>query len=157
LDGPKVIVDFCCDEFALPATELSPQGCQLPLSHFSQLLSNASLPSVTRSPPETRPIQVRRRPDGGSPSKPSKPKATMENVVARSASAPYWVYRNWIHERARVHKATCSHCNNGNGTQGSSNSVTGEWKPFSTEADAKVFLAATTYEDAKLCGVCMGR
>lgn len=87
----------------------------------------------------------------------SKPNAAREALVSQSASAPYWVYRNWIHQRARLHKATCSHCNNGIGTQGSTNSVTGEWKPFSTEADAKAFLTATKYEDAKLCGVCMGR
>jgi len=88
--------------------------------------------------------------------KPSRQKAT-ETVVVQSASAPYWVYRNWIHERARLHKAACSHCNNGVGTQGSLNSVTGEWKPFPCEADAKAFLTGTQYEDAKLCGICMGR
>jgi len=72
-------------------------------------------------------------------------------------SAPYWVYRNWIHQRARLHRATCSHCNNGIGTQNSTNSVTGEWKPFPTEEVARAFLASTKYEDAKLCSVCIGR
>lgn len=92
-----------------------------------------------------------------SPAKPFKSDAAHKAVVTQNASAPYWVYRNWIHQRARLHRATCSHCNNGVGTQGSSSSVTGEWKPFSTESEAKAFLTATKYEDAKLCGVCMER
>jgi hypothetical protein len=88
-------------------------------------------------------------------SKASKLEPAREAVPAQNASAPYWVYRNWIHGRARLHKAACGYCNNGIGAQGSSANITGEWKPFSTEADAKAFLATTKYEDAKLCGVCM--
>lgn len=70
-------------------------------------------------------------------------------------SAPFWVYRNWIHRRARLHRSTCSHCNNGAGTQGSTGSSTGEWRPFATEADATTFLKQTGYEDGRRCGVCM--
>lgn len=92
-----------------------------------------------------------------STSKASKLKVASEVVADQSASAPpYWVYRNWIHQRARLHKAACSYCNNGIGAQGSSAAVTGEWKPFPSEADAKAFLATTKYEDSKLCAVCMG-
>ena len=86
----------------------------------------------------------------------AKPKAARQQSPGEKTSAPFWVYRNWIHQRARLHRATCSHCNNGVGTQNSPNSVTGEWRPFPTEAAAKAFLASTKYDDAKLCSVCMG-
>lgn len=90
------------------------------------------------------------------PAKPARPRAAREIEASRTASAPFWIYQNWIHQRARLHRATCSHCKNGKGTQGSSNSVTGEWKPFAREEDAKAFLAASKFDDAKLCSVCMG-
>jgi hypothetical protein len=80
-----------------------------------------------------------------------------QGTAAPTSSAPYWVYRNWIHQRARVHKATCSHCNDGIGSHSTTSVLTGEWRPFSTEADAKAFLDATKYHDASLCSVCMGR
>jgi hypothetical protein len=77
------------------------------------------------------------------------------DASTKKESAPYWVYRNWIHQRARLHRATCSHCNNGIGSHGTKGALTGEWKSFSAEEDAKAFLAATKYDDAKLCSVCM--
>jgi hypothetical protein len=92
-----------------------------------------------------------------SPAKPVPPRTVGESRPVQNSPAPYWVYRNWIHDRARLHKATCGHCNNGVGAQGSSNGVTGEWKPFASEVDAKNFLASTGYEDSKPCGACMGR
>jgi hypothetical protein len=70
-------------------------------------------------------------------------------------SGPYWVYQNWIHKRARLHRSTCSHCNNGRGTQGSINSSTGEWCAFPNEATALKFLNSTGYKDAGRCSVCM--
>jgi hypothetical protein len=30
-------------------------------------------------------------------------------------SGSYWVYENWTHRRIRVHRATCSFCNDGRG------------------------------------------
>jgi hypothetical protein len=84
-------------------------------------------------------------------------KSAIDQSSGKAASAPFWVYRNWIHQRARLHKASCGYCNDGVGAQGTTGSATGEWKPFPTETAAKAFLATTKYDDAKLCGVCMGR
>jgi hypothetical protein len=95
-------------------------------------------------------------PENGSRTKRAKPKSAFDPSHGEVTSSPFWVYRNWIHQRARLHKATCSYCDNGARTQGATSSVTGEWKPFPTEAAAKQFLASTKYEDAKLCGVCIG-
>lgn len=86
-----------------------------------------------------------------------KSKASRQLSTDDKISAPFWVYRNRIHQRARLHRTTCSHCNNGIGTQSSTNSLTGEWKPFSSEVSARAFLASTKYEDAKTCGICLGR
>jgi hypothetical protein len=85
-----------------------------------------------------------------------KSSAALQTPVGQVASAPFWVYRNWIHQRARLHRATCNYCNDGSGTHGSTNSLTGEWKPFPTEATAKEYLTSTKYDDAKLCGTCIG-
>jgi len=52
----------------------------------------------------------------------------------------YYIYRHWAAEKkARIHKANCQYCNNGNGCHlnplGNKN---GEWsKRFSTFNDAK--------------------
>ncbi|WP_022721174.1 hypothetical protein [Rhodopseudomonas sp. B29] len=86
---------------------------------------------------------------------PRRSKATCNGSREQDLAAPYWVYRNWIRGRARLHMANCSYCNNGSGTQGSLNSVTGEWKSFKSETEAKVFLDSFDYDDAKLCGACM--
>lgn len=72
----------------------------------------------------------------------------------KAATAPYWVYRNWIHNRARLHRSECSYCNNGRGTQNVTNSSTGEWRSFKVEKDANAFLNSFNYKDAARCGVC---
>lgn len=75
--------------------------------------------------------------------------------MSASEAQPFWVYRNWIHNRARLHRADCSYCNNGRGTQNASNSTTGEWRSFAAEAEARQFLSSLDYDDAAACGVCM--
>jgi hypothetical protein len=92
------------------------------------------------------------------------PKPKMQKLPAArristgdTAPTPFWVYRNWIHQRARLHSATCNYCNNGFGTHGSTNNLTGEWRSFPSEATAREYLTSTKYDDAKLCGTCIGR
>jgi hypothetical protein len=91
--------------------------------------------------------------------KPGSSKTTVqsETVSASSFEKPFWVYRNWIHQRARMHHAACVYCNNGVGTQGATNSATGEWKPFLNEAEARAYLKGTGYQDASTCGTCFER
>lgn len=88
-----------------------------------------------------------------------EPAAAGEPAKAASAgtdgaAAPFWVYRNWIHHRARLHRAECGYCRFGAGAQGSTGSVTGEWRPFATLAEGETFLSGLGYEDAAFCGVC---
>lgn len=75
-------------------------------------------------------------------------------VSVEGGAAPFWVYRNWIHHRARLHRAACGSCRSGAGAQGATRNLTGEWKPFDTLVEAEAFLAGLGYEDAGLCGVC---
>ncbi|MBX3490239.1 hypothetical protein [Parvibaculum sp.] len=71
-------------------------------------------------------------------------------------SAPFWVYRNSVVRRARLHRAACTYCNDGAGMHRVGSRYNDEWRPFASERDAKAFLASTGYDDAKNCGVCMG-
>jgi len=90
--------------------------------------------------------------------KEDKPKA-LQNGAAPAASAPspdapFWVYRNWIHRRARLHRASCGYCNAGAGTQGTQGTATGEWKPFASRADGEAWLNGLGYADVRVCGMC---
>jgi hypothetical protein len=39
----------------------------------------------------------------------------------------YFIYENWTHDRARIHKGECGYCNNGRGTQAGSSPRNGKW------------------------------
>ena len=70
----------------------------------------------------------------------------------------YYIYENWVADKkAKIHKATCAYCNNGNGRHeeihGDKN---GRWHgPFSSYNKAK--KAALELEDRKIsnCGHCV--
>lgn len=72
-----------------------------------------------------------------------------------STTASYWVYRNYIHKRARLHKAECVYCNDGRGTQNAENSSTGKWQKFEEHDQAAKFLSSLKYDNAAPCGICM--
>ena len=74
---------------------------------------------------------------------------------AKSGDAEYWVYRNWVHKRARLHQPSCSYCNFGEGTQGVEQRTTGEWRSFPNIESATSYLNGLGYDDAVTCGVCM--
>ncbi len=49
----------------------------------------------------------------------------------------YWLYENWKAPRARVHRATCGHCNNGEGKHEGAGDLNGHWiGPFSSAVEA---------------------
>jgi hypothetical protein len=62
-----------------------------------------------------------------------------EKQISINKAGSYWIYENWrTDNKAVIHKASCSHCNNGNGIgvkiHGDSN---GKWHgAFSTIAEA---------------------
>lgn len=52
-------------------------------------------------------------------------------------STDYWVYENWTHQRIRVHKADCPHCNDGRGHGLKSSGANDQWYGrFPTYQDA---------------------
>lgn len=56
----------------------------------------------------------------------------------------YFVYENWVRDKAIVHNADCPFCNGGNGLHGSRKTKSSTWHgPFDTSSDA--------LEQAKTC------
>ncbi len=67
----------------------------------------------------------------------------------------YFVYENWTRDRARIHRAQCSHCNNGQGTQPSDSGRNCKWHGPIEDRDVAFLLAAKLRrEDTKACGTC---
>jgi hypothetical protein len=65
----------------------------------------------------------------------------------------YWIYENWVHKYARVHRADCSHCNDGRGTHAAADSQAGRWLDFADYRAARRGAAQTGYEvsDCRVC------
>jgi hypothetical protein len=67
----------------------------------------------------------------------------------------FWVYENWTHKRARVHRGDCSYCNDGHGTQPSDSGRNGKWHgPFSDRASAFATAERLKEADTKACYTC---
>ena len=67
----------------------------------------------------------------------------------------YWVYENWVHDKAIVHKASCSYCNEGRGMHPDSSEDHGKWRgPFRTREDALADPKSTGRTDARGCKAC---
>ncbi len=69
-------------------------------------------------------------------------------------SEKFWVYVNEPNNKALVHQASCSHCNNGQGRQTEKSEYNGEWLgPFSiTEAQRRAWRSGKTKR--RWCGFC---
>jgi F-type H+-transporting ATPase subunit beta len=69
--------------------------------------------------------------------------------------AEYWVYENWVHKRARLHRGECSYCNHGRGHQGSKSKQNGEWLgPFADRRTAFGLMERLRREDKGPCPTC---
>ena len=67
----------------------------------------------------------------------------------------YWVYEDDPTNRARVHKAKCSRCNDGQGMKGA-RLPDNRWHGlFGTEREAMDFALSTGRLDAKGCRFCL--
>ena len=67
----------------------------------------------------------------------------------------FYVYANWTHDRARVHRAVCPYCNHGRGIHGTNNERNGKWHaPFSDGGAAYRFAHSTGRSDIAGCGYC---
>lgn len=68
----------------------------------------------------------------------------------------YWVYENWTHKKAIVHKADCSFCNQGRGIHGGSSERNGRWlrEEFQNREDAFRAAKQTGQQNVNGCGHC---
>lgn len=68
----------------------------------------------------------------------------------------YFVYENWVRDKAIVHRSDCSFCNDGNGLHGSRTTKSSTWHgPF--ESPSKALERAkrcrrTRTEGCAICG-----
>ena len=67
----------------------------------------------------------------------------------------YWVYENYPNNRATVHKAECSHCNNGAGVHGVDKNSNGQWHgPYHGLSEARAKAGSTGRAVVRDCQVC---
>ncbi len=67
--------------------------------------------------------------------------------------AVFWVYENWTHDRARIHRASCGYCNDGEGMHAVTGNENGHWLPFDSYYDARASVAMRR-PDAGDCRAC---
>ena len=64
----------------------------------------------------------------------------------------YWVYENYPNNRATVHKAECSYCNNGAGVHGVGKNPTGQWHgPYHDVIQAQAKARNTSRSNVRDC------
>lgn len=67
----------------------------------------------------------------------------------------YWVYENWTHKRARIHRGDCGYCNEGRGTQASHSGRNDKWHgPFPDRTIAFARAARLGQKDTQGCAAC---
>lgn len=81
--------------------------------------------------------------------------AVAQHGVGVGASG-FYVYENWTNKRARLHRAECSFCNGGRGSQADTGDKNGEWHgPFADLEQARAKVATLEYADKGDCGTCL--
>ena len=91
----------------------------------------------------------------------SKPNAATHDVSVSPRTVTgnisgFYVYENWTNKRARLHRADCSFCKGGTGTQDSTSNKNGEWHgPFVDVEHARAKLATIEFADKQDCGSCI--
>ncbi len=86
----------------------------------------------------------------------TKERAPRDLTAVVANTEGYYLYENWIHRRARLHRGSCSYCNYGRGTQGATEERTGRWYgPISDRAEAIARLKSLKHDNKKECGSCM--
>ena len=67
----------------------------------------------------------------------------------------YYVYENWVRNKAIVHHDACAFCSNGNGLHGSRTTKSSTWHgPFETSAEAMAKAKACRRERTEGCSHC---
>lgn len=66
----------------------------------------------------------------------------------------FWIYENWVHDRVRIHRASCVWCNNGDGFHDTTSTANGQWLPFDTYREAAGAASVTGRADVADCPTC---
>jgi hypothetical protein len=70
-------------------------------------------------------------------------------------SEAYYVYENWVRDKAIVHRGSCSFCNDGNGLHGSRYTKSSRWHgPFATSSEAMTKAGACRKARTGGCSHC---
>ena len=77
-----------------------------------------------------------------------------EEIPTRGAPSGYWVYDNRVHGYAKIHRADCSACNDGNGMHPDAGDVAGEWLGPYHSIDEARDDAGRTGRDVSTCKTC---
>jgi hypothetical protein len=71
------------------------------------------------------------------PSQPLDPSIRRKTDNTFRSNVTFWTYTNWVHKYAKVHRGSCSHCNDGRGSHGAVHSHAGQWVgPFDHVGEA---------------------
>ena len=77
--------------------------------------------------------------------------------MARNRNSGYWVYENFVHDKAVVHQATCSFCNGGRGIHGQTSEENSRWRgSFKSREAALSDARRTGRTNVHECAVCSG-
>lgn len=68
--------------------------------------------------------------------------------------AEFWVYENWTHKRARIHRRNCGMCNDGRGMHVGATERNGRWHPAATLQEARTLARGLGQPDTKECAFC---
>lgn len=67
----------------------------------------------------------------------------------------YFVYENWTHKKAVVHRAECGHCNHGQGAHRAASGKNGRWHgPYLTEDLSLIHARSLMQARVSLCATC---
>ena len=76
---------------------------------------------------------------------------------ACNRNAGYWVYENFVHDKAVVHQATCSFCNDGKGIHGQTSEENSRWRgSFKSRQAALSDARRTGRTTVHECAICSG-
>jgi len=85
----------------------------------------------------------------------NNPSAVLRDRVPKEAAAPgYWVYENWTHEKAVIHRSNCSYCNEGRGIHPGSGPRNGRWHGPFPSFEAAHQAAARLPRPLRRCAHC---
>ena len=68
----------------------------------------------------------------------------------------YFIYENWTHDKAVIHQAECSFCNQGKGIRKNTTNKNGQWsKPFKDIRTAELEAIKTKRKFISKCSMCL--